>query len=78
MLLKTFESSSTGRELILTLLRIGTIEELTRAIHETTTAIRDTATEITDTVKHLKESGILLDTAKAVRDSSSRRNNTGS
>lgn len=42
------ESSSTVRELILTLPRSGMIEGLAQAIHETTTAIRDTAIEIND------------------------------
>ncbi|MGC1933024.1 MAG: hypothetical protein WA667_28955 [Candidatus Nitrosopolaris sp.] len=62
------ESSSTVRELILTLLRSGAIEEIALAIHEATTAIRDTANEINDTVKDLKQRGIIKDTVSAVEE----------
>jgi len=62
------ESSSSVRELILTLTRSGVIEEIARTILEATTAIRDTANEINDTVKDLKERGIIMNIASAVEE----------
>jgi len=64
-------SSSSIRELILTFIRSGTIEEMVRTIIETTTAIRDTANEINDTIKDLKEREIIRDTARAVEETTS-------
>ena len=62
------ESSFSVRELILTLLRSGAIEEIALAIHEATTAIRDTANEINNTVNDLKQRGIIKDSASSIKE----------
>jgi hypothetical protein len=56
------ESTSSTRELVLTLHQSGAIEEIARAAR----GIRDTANEINDTVKNLNEGRIIKDTASAV------------
>jgi gas vesicle protein len=70
------ESSSSLRELILTLIRSGAMEEMVRTIIETTTAIRDTANEINDAIKDLKEREIIRDTARAVEGTTSSARDT--
>ncbi len=66
---KILPSSFRIRELILTLLRSGAIEEIALAIHEATAPLQDTANEINDTVKDLNQSGIIKDseTTNALR-----------
>jgi hypothetical protein len=70
------ESSSTTRQLIHTLVRNGTFEELARAIFETTIAIRDTANEVNEIVKDLKDRGTIKDTASAVIETTNATRNT--
>lgn len=64
------ESSSSSIELIHTLLRTGTIEELARTILETTNAIRDTANEISGIIIDLKEAGTLKKVVNTVVETS--------
>lgn len=60
------EPSSSSIKLIHTMLRNGTIEELTRTILETTNAIRDTANEITGIIRDLREEGTIKKSANNV------------
>ncbi len=57
------KSSSTTKQLVHTLVRSGTIEEIARAILETAIAIHDIANEVNETVKDLKERGTKTETA---------------
>jgi polyhydroxyalkanoate synthesis regulator phasin len=70
------ESSSTAKELIHTLVRIGPFEEIAQAVLETTIAIRDTANEVNEIVKDLKERGTIKDTASAVVETTNATRNT--
>jgi hypothetical protein len=70
------ESSSTAKELIHTLVRIGPFEEIARAILETTIAIRDIANEVNETVKDLKERGTIKDIASTVVETRNATRNT--
>jgi|SRR5215469_1434572 len=70
------ESSSTTRQLIHTLVRNGTFEELARAIFETTIAIRDTANEVNEIVKDLKDRGTIKDTTSALIETTNATRNT--
>jgi transposase-like protein len=60
------ESTSSSIELIRTLLRTGTIEELIRTILETTNAIQDTANEVSSIIRDLKEAGAIKKTVNTV------------
>lgn len=60
------ESSSSPVELLHTLLKTGTLEELARTILETTSSIRNTANEIRGIVRDLKEVGVIKKTANTV------------
>jgi gas vesicle protein len=66
------EASSSIRELVLTLLQSGAIEEITRAAR----SIRDTADEINDTVKNLNDRGIIKDTTSAVEETTNAARDT--
>ncbi len=71
-----YETSSTARELIHTLIRTGAIEELAKTILETTIAVRDTAKEINDIAKDLKEKGMIKNTANFIVDTTNTTRNT--
>src|SRR5439155_23572900 len=66
------EASSSIRELILTLLQSGAIEEIARAAR----GIRDTVNEINDNVKNLNDRGIIKDTASAVEETTNATRDT--
>ena len=66
------EASSSIRELVLTLLQSGAIEEIGRAAR----AIRDTANEINDTVKNLNDRVIIKDTTSAVEETTNAARDT--
>ena len=70
------ESSSTTKQLVHTLVRTGTFEEIVRAILETTITILDIANEVNETVKDLKERGTIKDMASAVVETTNATRNT--
>ncbi len=66
------EASSSIRELVLTLLQSGAIEEIGRAARD----IRNTVNEINDSVKNLNDHGIIKDTASAVQETTNAARDT--
>jgi hypothetical protein len=70
------ESSSTTKQLIHTLVRIGAFEEIAQVILETTIPIRDTANEVNEIVKDLKDRGAIKDTSSAVIETTNATRNT--
>jgi hypothetical protein len=70
------DSSSTTKQLVHTLVRTGTFEEIALAILETTIAIRDIAKEVNETVKDLKERGAIKDIVRAVAETTNETRNT--
>jgi hypothetical protein len=68
------ESSSTTKQLIHTLVRIGAFEA--QVILERTIPIRDTANEVNEIVKDLKDRGTIKDTSSAVIETTNATRNT--